>query len=74
MRVVLVMQGEMKRVEIQNALGLRHENYFREAYLLPALQANCIAMTNPDKPKSSRQKYRLTDKGIALQAHLLKMK
>jgi len=48
----------MKRVEIQSALGLRHED--------------CIAMTIPDKPKSSRQKYRLTDKGIALQANLLK--
>jgi len=57
-RVVLVIRGEMKRVEIQSALGLRHED--------------CIAMTIPDKPKSSRQKYRLTDKGIALQANLLK--
>jgi len=73
-RVVLVIQGEMKRVEIQSALGLRHEDYFREAYLIPALQANCITMTIPDKPKSSRQKYRLTDKGYELQAHLLKMK
>ena len=70
-RVVLVMRGEMKRVEIQNALGLRHENYFREAYLIPALQANCIAMTIPDKPKSSRQKYCLTNKGRALQANLI---
>ncbi len=70
-RVVLVMRGEMKRVEIQNALGLHHENYFREAYLIPALQANCIAMTIPDKPKSSRQKYCLTNKGRALQANLI---
>lgn len=73
-RVILVIRGEMKRVEIQNALGLRHEDYFREAYLVPALQANCIAMTIPDKPKSSQQKYRLTNKGLELQANLLKMK
>ena len=73
-RVILVMQGEMKRIEIQHVLGLRHENHFREAYLLPALKANCIAMTNPDNPKSSQQKYRLTNKGLKLQAHLLKLK
>ncbi len=66
-RVVLVMQGEMKRIDIQNALGLHHEDYFRQAYLIPALQAHCVAMTIPDKPKSSRQKYCLTDKGGALQ-------
>jgi ATP-dependent DNA helicase RecG len=38
-RVILVMHGEMKRIEIQRALGLRHEDYFREAYLIPALQS-----------------------------------
>lgn len=73
-RVVLVLQGEMKRAEIQDALGLRHEDYFREAYLIPALQADCLAMTIPDKPRSSRQKYRLTPKGEALRAKLLKEK
>lgn len=64
------MHGEMKRIEIQRALGLHHEDYFCEACLIPALQANCIAMTIPDKPKSSRQKYRLTDKGFKLQTDL----
>ncbi len=57
------MAGEMKRTEIQEALSLRHENYFREAYLIPALAAGMIEMTIPDKPKSSKQKYRLTGKG-----------
>ncbi|MCW5550889.1 MAG: DUF4062 domain-containing protein [Verrucomicrobiae bacterium] len=69
-RVVLVLQGEMKRTAIQGALGLRHEDYFREAYLVPSLQAGFVEMTIPDKPKSSRQKYRLTAKGAALQARL----
>lgn len=71
-RVVLVLQGEMKRAEIQHALGLRHEDYFREAYLLPALQADCVAMTIPEKPRSSLQRYRLTQKGEALRERLLK--
>ena len=61
-RLFDVMIGEMKRQEIQDALGLKHEDHFREYYLIPALKAGLIEMTNPDKPKSSKQKYRLTGK------------
>jgi len=70
--VVLVLHGEMKRTAIQEALGLRHEEYFRQAYLTPALEAGLVEMTIPDKPKSSRQKYQLTAKGRARQAKLRK--
>jgi ATP-dependent DNA helicase RecG len=62
-RVLQVMEGAMKRVEIQQALGLRHEEHFRKTYLLPALEVGCIEMTIPEKPKSSLQRYRLTQKG-----------
>jgi hypothetical protein len=44
-------------------LGLKHEDHFRKAYLVPALKAGLIEMTIPDKPRSSKQKYRLTDMG-----------
>ena len=53
----------MKRTDIQEALFLRHEDYFREAYLVPELTAGVIEMTTPGKPTSSKQKYRLTPKG-----------
>lgn len=59
-RLLAVMTGEMKRTEIQKALGLKHEDNFRETYLQPALKAGLITMTLPDKPKSSKQRYRLT--------------
>jgi len=65
-RLVLVLDGEMRRTEIQKVLGLRHEDYFREAYLVPALNAGYVEMTIPDKPKSSKQRYRLTARGRAL--------
>ena len=64
----------MKRTAIQKALRLRHEDYFREAYLIPALIGGFIEMTIPDKPTSSRQKYRLTVKGQMLRDRLRKGK
>ena len=56
----------MKRTEMQGALGLKHEDHFRDAYLLPALTAKLVEMTVPDKPNSRLQKYRLTEKGVVL--------
>ncbi len=64
-RLLMVMVGEMKRSEIQGALGLKHEDHFRTAYLQPALTAKMIEMTLPDKPRSSKQRYRLTMRGQA---------
>jgi len=63
-----VMEGEIKRSEIQERLGLKHEEHFRKSYLLPALELKVIEMTIPDKPTSRLQKYRLTKKGEQLMA------
>lgn len=49
-------------------LGLKDDEHFRKSYLLPALEAELIEMTIPGKPRSSRQKYRLTDKGRQVRA------
>ncbi len=62
-RLLPAMSGEMTRQQLQEALGLKHEDHFRAAYLLPALRAGLIEMTIPDKPRSSRQRYRLTPAG-----------
>ena len=63
---LLVLQaffGEMSRQEIQEVLGLKHVRHFRNTYLVPTLQAGLIEMTIPDKPHSSKQRYRLTPAG-----------
>ena len=65
-KLVRVVHNEMKRKEIQDALGLKHEVHFRDAYLIPAMEEKIIEMTIPEKPTSSKQRYRLTSKGIAL--------
>ncbi len=35
-RLIAVVNGEMRRQELQELLGLKHEDHFREAYLKPA--------------------------------------
>ena len=69
-RLVSVLEGAMKRTELQQALGLKHRDHFRSGYLLPALAAGLVAMTLPDMPSSGRQQYRLTVKGLALRSGL----
>jgi hypothetical protein len=53
----------MSRGELMEKLRLKDRMHFRMDYLQPALAAALIEMTIPDKPRSSKQKYRLTDKG-----------
>ena len=53
----------LTRAEAQAALELKGQSNFRDRYLGPALGAGLIEMTIPDKPRSSKQKYRLTEKG-----------
>lgn len=62
-RLLTVMQGEMTRESLQNAIELQDRKSFRERYLRPALADGLIEMTIPDKPNSRLQQYRLTEKG-----------
>ena len=67
-RLLSVLAGEMTRQQLKEALGLKDDEHFRKDYLLPALKAGLIEMTVPDKPRSSKQKYRLGDKGRQVMA------
>ncbi len=55
-------RGRLADKRIQATSRARH---FRKAFLNPAIEAGLVEMTIPDKPRSSRQKYRLTHKGEA---------
>ncbi len=44
-------------------LGLSHRPTLLYSYLQPAIEAGLLEMTIPDKPRSSKQKYKLTAKG-----------
>ena len=57
------LEGELTRQELQIALELGDPKHFRQAYLVPALAAGLVEMTQPDKPNSRSQQYRLTAAG-----------
>jgi hypothetical protein len=49
--------------EIMVIAGRTSRTKFRDQVLKPLLKAGWLEMTIPDKPRSSRQKYRLTERG-----------
>ncbi len=65
-RLLAVCEGELLREELQDRIGVFDRKHFRARYLRPALDAGLIEMTIPEKPRSSRQRYRLTEKGRSL--------
>jgi ATP-dependent DNA helicase RecG len=50
----------------QQSSGLRDRERFMASVLKPLLDGGLLEMTIPDKPRSSKQKYRLTEKGRRL--------
>ena len=56
--------------ELMSLAGKRDRTKFRNQVLRPLLRAGLLEMTIPDKPRSSKQKYRLTTRGRDLLAEL----
>lgn len=66
--LLALCEGEMSRPELQKKMGLKDRMNFVRGYLDPALELGLIEMTEPDSPRSTTQKYRLTETGKALLA------
>ena len=52
-------QEDYTLAELMQLVGLTHRATFQRNYLNPAIEAGLIKRTIPDKPKSSKQRYRL---------------
>lgn len=65
---LLSITDEMGRstAELMKLVGIKHRPTFLYNYLQPALDIGLIAMTIPDKPTSSKQRYILTELGKQL--------
>ena len=55
--------NEKRLSELMVIAGRTSRTKFRDQVLKPLLKAGWLEMTIPDKPRSSKQRYRLTDKG-----------
>ena len=53
-------------VLLMASVGRSNRTKFRDQVLTPLLKEGLLTMTVPNKPRSSKQKYRLTEKGKAL--------
>lgn len=66
-RTVLVqMADEHDIATLMQWVGRSNRSKFRETVLAPMLAMELVVMTIPDKPNSSKQRYRLTEQGQAL--------
>jgi len=70
-KLVITLDGELKRNILQEKVGITDREYFRKEFLKPALEKGYIVMTIPDKPNSKYQKYRLTLKGKKMKEKLI---
>lgn len=73
-RLLVSLDGDLDRSQLQELLGIKNRDYFRIEYLKPAIEDGFVELTIPDKPNSQHQKYRLTAKGLQLKELLEKNK
>ena len=63
---LLADKGELGNAEIRELMQLKDRTHLRGYYIEPAMAQGLIEYTLPDKPTSSKQKYKITDTGIKL--------
>ena len=73
-RLLVSLDGDLDRSQLQELLGIKNRDYFRIEDLKPAIEDGFVELTIPDKPNSQHQKYRLTAKGLQLKELLEKNK
>ncbi|WPC30189.1 transcriptional regulator [Pseudomonas moraviensis] len=62
------MTGDHTAPDLMSFVGRSNRSKFREQVLAPLPASGVVEMTVPDKPNSSKQRYRLTAVGRALKA------
>ena len=65
-----VPEQELSVKEMMAAMGLKDRENFVNLYLNPAMAGSYIRLLYPQSPRHPRQKYLLTEKGLALYKEL----
>jgi fido (protein-threonine AMPylation protein) len=73
-RIIKTLGSEQMSIkEMMQAVGLKDRKNFIEYTLTPAISGGYVHLLYPDKPHHPRQKYLLTEKGLALYASLKRL-
>jgi len=65
-QILELVQEERAIVELMEALGWRDRTKFRNRFIRPLLDIGWLAMTIPKKPRSNKQRYLITEKGLQM--------
>ena len=65
-QLIKAIENEHSSTDLMALVEIKHRPTFLYNYLQPAIESGLVELTIPDKPKSSKQKYRLTKKGLRL--------
>jgi ATP-dependent DNA helicase RecG len=69
MILLRIAMREASAADLQSALHLKDRVHFLKNYLEPLLEKGLIERTIPEKPRSSKQRYRTTAAGRTVLAH-----
>ena len=61
-KLLEILDGELSVREMMARLGFGSRDKFLKNYLYPALKAGVVEMTQPESPRSPRQKYRIRER------------
>ena len=64
LKVLRNCKNESSAIELMEILNRTNKSKFKNAIINPLVENGFFELTNPDKPKSPIQKYRLTNKFI----------
>ena len=64
LKVLRNCKNESSAIELMEILNRTNKSKFKNAIINPLVENGFFELTNPDKPKSPTQKYKLTNKFI----------
>ena len=62
----MLHEGPLSANELSNRLDYTSTKDLKRKMISPLIELDYITMTNPDKPTSAKQAYKLTEKGVSL--------
>ena len=64
LKILKNCKSESSAIELMEILNRTNKTKFKNAIINPLIENGLFELTNPDKPKSPTQKYRLTNKFV----------